>query len=393
MKNSDMKRRHFIKNAVLSVTGLGLAAGTDLVPAVKAASGMPRRQLGATGTTVPILHLGTAQSMDPVYDKIMHRCFREGVDCIDTAIGYGWGSSHKAIANFVDQMGDRKKLWITSKSGAWSASGFMREADKCLDQLKTDYLDLYMMHGISSQGDLSKDYLKVGESLKKSGKIRFFGFSIHSGDVSGLMNKAAQTGGVDAIMFRYNFRRYGDRELNLAIDACKKAGIGLIAMKTMGGVSPQEESVVNFRSQNFTLAQAKLKSVWEDERIDSIVSEMQNVQQVVENVNAARSTARLSAAEFHQLNRIAARTDHLACNGCSHLCESVLSGGTRIADQLRYLMYHETYGETARAQELYRSLRTEEKVFQKEEIINASRQCPQKIDIAARLKYAQSVLA
>ncbi len=37
------------------------------------------------------------------------------------------------------------------------------------------------------------------------------------------MRKAVQVGGIDAILFRYNFRRYGDRDLNLALDACKKA--------------------------------------------------------------------------------------------------------------------------------------------------------------------------
>ena len=391
-----MKRRSFIKKATLSAASLGLAASPGLIANVNAASPkniMPRRQLGSTGVTLPILHLGTAQSMDSVYDKIMHRCNREGIDCIDTALSYGWGSSQRAIANFLGQIGNRKKFWITSKSGAWTRKGFIDEADKCLDQLKTDYLDLYLMHGISDADSLSRDYLRAGELLKRSGKTRFFGFSIHSGDVVESMNKAAKMGGIDAIMFRYNFRRYGDRDLNLAIDACKKAGIGLIAMKTMGGVASQEEKVVRFRSQNFTLAQAKLKSVWEDERIDTIVSEMQNVQQVVENAAAARSAVKLSAAEFHQLNQLAAYTDHLACNGCSHICEAAISGNTRIADQLRYLMYYESYGEKQRAREKYRALAVDQQRFNPADIQQATKVCPQGIHIADRLDRAKTLLA
>ncbi len=393
MEKKDIKRRSFIKGAVLSATGLSLTSGNNLSTPVLAAEQMPRRQLGSTGDYLPILHLGTAQSMDTTYDKVMHRCYKEGINWIDTALSYGWGSSHRAIEKFSSQIGGRKKLWITSKSSAWTASGFLQEADKCLAQLKTDYLDLYLIHGISGPDDLSRDYLKAGESLKKSGKTRFFGYSIHGGDIAGSMQKAVKTGGIDAILFRYNFRRYGDRELNKAIDACKKAGIGLIAMKTMGGVSSDDEKVVKFRSQNFSLAQAKLRSVWEDERIDSIVSEMQNVQQVAENAKAARSSEKLSAAEFHQLNQLAAYTDHLACNGCSHLCESAIEGETKIADQLRYLMYYESYGDKQRACNSYQSLANRHKEFKPDDIERASIVCPQGINIAARLEIARSLLA
>ncbi len=393
MENKNIKRRSFIKGAMISAAGLGLASTSNLSTPAFAAGKIPHRKFGSTGDSLPILHLGTAQSMDTTYDKIMHRCFKEGVYWIDTAISYGWGSSHKAIANFMSQIGNRKKLWITSKSGAWTANGFKEDADKCLRQLKTDYLDLYLIHGISGPGDLSQDYLKVADSLKKSGKTRFFGYSIHSGDVVGSMKKAVQVGGIDAIMFRYNFRRYGDRELNKAIDDCKRAGIGLIAMKTMGGVSSDEESVVKFRSKNFSLAQAKLKSVWEDERIDTIVSEMQNVQQVVENATAARTATKLSASEFHQLNQLAAYTDHLACNGCSHICESAIRGNTRIADQLRFLMYYENYGDPKRAKSNYQSLAATHRAFEHEDLRRASERCPQKINITARLQKAKELLA
>jgi len=144
----------------------------------------------------------------------------------------------------------------------------------------------------------------LGEELKAKGKTRFFGFSCHDGNVVELLNKAAETGGIDAILFRYNFRRYGDLALNRAIDACHRKGIAMLAMKTQGAVPKEIESVVEFRSQNFTLGQAKLESVWADERIASIVSEMDNVALVRENVAAARSEVSLTAEESHQLNQL-----------------------------------------------------------------------------------------
>jgi hypothetical protein len=396
MAKPTPSRRTLLKSAAgaalaagATLAGGGLAAG----PARAAAPArVPRKALGATGASIPILQMGTSQSLDQAYDKRLHRCLAEGVEYIDTALSYGWGRSHAAIATFLEQVGDRRKLWITSKSGSGSPQGLEKELDAALQQLRTDHLDLYFMHGINDEDMLDKPFLQAGERMRRSGKTRFFGFSCHDGNVVELLNKAARVGGIDAILFRYNFGRYGDRALNLAMDACKKAGIGLIAMKVMRSVPSDQEQVLKFRSRNFTLAQAKLKAVWADERIDSLVSEMSSVQEVQENVAAAKSSAELSAAELHQLQRLAARTAHLHCDGCAGICEPLLGGRVAVADALRFLMYHESYGDTARARRLYRALPAASRRTAGIDFSAATAACPQGIDIAARLAQARSEL-
>ena len=399
MKKTDTGRRNFLK-AAASATAVGaadLAMASAVAPnpmAVLSESGpMPHRELGNTGVEVPILQLGTAQDLNQTYDKVMHRCFAGGVTWFDTALAYGWGASHRAIANFIGQIGDRKKLWLTSKSGSRSVRGFMRDIDRALSQLGTGYLDLYLMHAVDDTRMLEPGFLEAGRRLRASGKTRFFGFSCHGGDVPGVMNKAARVGGIDAILFRYNFRKYGDRELNLAIDACHKAGIGLLAMKTMGAVPPNIEKVVEFRSQNFTLGQAKLKSVWADERIDSLVSEMDSVQVARENIAAAKTETSLTAEEVHQLNQLAALTADYACTGCSQFCESAVEGEVSIEASLRYLMYYESYGKKARARELYNGIPEQARQITEESLRAACAVCPQGIDIPARMRLARELLA
>ena len=391
------ERRRFLQSAVATAAATGAAMLPDLGQAAERTAPknthMPTRPLGAIDVQVPILHLGTAQHLDQKYDKVMHRCYREGVTWFDTALSYGWGSSHRAIANFLTQIDGRDRLWLTSKSGSGRPSGLRVDIDEALQELRTDYLDLYLMHGIEDTDMLGRDYLKVGEQLKNQGKTKFFGFSCHDGNVVEMLNRAAKTGGIDAILFRYNFRRYGDLELNRAIDACHRAGIGLLAMKTQGSVPRDLEAVVDFRSDNFTLGQAKLKSVWADERIASVVCEMDSVRYVRENVAAAKSEIALTAEEAHQLNQLAAFTAGYACNGCKHLCEKAIDGEVAIADPLRYLMYYECHGKTDRARELYRALPVTATHVSEEKLRQANQVCPQGIDIADRMRRAHELLA
>ncbi len=397
-ERDGLGRRNFIKGAAVAATALS-AAGSQLASAQGApepSKDMPTKTLGSTGIKVPILHLGTAWDVDLNYDRCMHLSYRNGITMFDTALQYGSGRSHKAVGNFLKQVDNRDGVWITSKSHAGNVAGLTRDLDRCIADMETDYIDAYFMHGVDNADLLEPEFIKAGDDFRKSGKTKFFGFSCHDDNVVELMNKAAKVGGIDMILFRYNFRQYGDMELNKAIDACKAAGIGLIAMKTQASVPSSLEAVANFQSENFTLGQAKLKSVWADERIDTVVSAMSSVQRVRENVEAAKSPVQLSANEQHQLNRLAAITAKDHCLGCKNHCESAVAHQVAIADQMRYLMYHDSYDDSyyqTRARELYAEIPVTLKGFANVDLAKASNACPQGIDIAAKLERAQTVLA
>lgn len=398
MSPSDgASRRTFLKSAAVSTLAAGIAgpAATRSAEAAEPATTVPRRPLGTTGETVPILLMGCAQKFDPKYDKLLHRAFKQGVDYLDTALSYADGQSHKTIAPFIKQVGDRSRLWITSKgrTDKGTVISFQESLDTCLEQLETDYLDLYFMHAVDDPSFLDPPFLKMGEAMRASGKTRFFGFSCHGDHQVECMQRAAEVGGIDAIMFRYSFARYGDLELNRAIDACVEAGIGLIAMKTQDSVPGDQEEVERFESANFNLHQAKLKAVWADDRIAAVVSHMDNTTKLAENVEAARSPLELTMAEMQQLQRIATRRAAFSCQGCSHLCESRVEGELRIARSLRYLMYAECYGEAQRGREAYARLSEAERAFDHLDLSEAERACPQGIRIAERLHEARRVLA
>lgn len=356
---------------------------------------VPRRTLGRTGETIPIIFMGGSQKFDPKFDKMLHRAFKLGVDYIDTAQVYANGESQRTIAPFLQQVG-RDKIWVTSKvvlkGSKATPENFKANLEKNLADLQTDYLNAFFMHMIDDEAMLEPDFIKMGDDLKKAGKTKYFGFSCHDGNVPELLEKAARVGGIDVIMFRYNFRQYGDAKLNKAIDAAHKAGIGLLAMKTQASVPEDIEKVVEFKSKNWTLAQAKLKSVWADERISGCVSQITNIQILMENTAAAMSPEHLTMQEFVQLNRLAALTAPYHCMGCKNICESRIAGKLRIADAMRYLMYAESYDDAETARLLYHALEPAERDFEQVDLSEATRACPQGIQIAERLARARAIL-
>jgi predicted aldo/keto reductase-like oxidoreductase len=403
VKKRSASRRNFLKAVAYSGAGLSVAgtmggvadrATASEKSEVQPSAKVPRKLLGTTGEKVPILVLGCSQRFKEKYDKILHRAFKEGVDYLDTARVYAEGWSHKTIAPFIKQIGDRKKLWITSKE--WLKDGTVEQytegLDQCLSELETDYLDLFFMHALDDPRFLDPEYIQMGDALRKSKKTRFFGFSCHGDRMVELLEKAAKVGGIDAIMFRYSFSKYGDLKLNQAIDNCKKAGIGLIAMKTQDSVPKDQEEVVQFRSKDFKLAQAKLKAVWADERIDSAVSHMDNTRKLKQNIAAAKSPVQLSMSDFQQLQRLATATAAYACQGCSEICESHVDGDVKIAKSLRYLMYHESYGDTDRARRLYGRLGPAARAVDGVSFARAEAACPKGIRITERLAKAKHQL-
>ncbi len=167
MSENGTSRRGFLKSAIASGAAVGawshlsLAAEGETPAAGGAAPAptVPRRKLGGTGQEIPILLMGCAQKFDEKYDKVLHRAFKDGVDYLDTALVYEDGQSHKTIAPFIKQVGDRKKLWITSKGPGEAdpdkVKAYEKELDTCLAQLQTDYLDLYFMHAVDDPARLA----------------------------------------------------------------------------------------------------------------------------------------------------------------------------------------------------------------------------------------------
>lgn len=401
--DNELSRRKLL--ALGSAAGASVLLGLDMSEADAKGTGkkgkkngrrvpqVPRRVLGKTGQKIPILLLGGAVPLDPRFDPKIAEAMRYGVNYVDAADCYSGGSCESAVGSFHTIAKARHKLWITSKSDAHDPEGFSRTFEHSLKNLRTRFVDMYFLHMLKDPSYINAELHKVVEKLKKQGKARYFGFSCHDGNVADLLQLAAKTPWIDVVQFRYNFRRYGDATLNRAIDACAKAKVGLIAMKTQGSAASFKDRWQPFiQKGKWSKQQAVLKAVWADKRITAAVSHMDTFEKLRQNIAAALDRTKLSQAEMQELRRYAAATRSLACDGCDHLCGAALSAPVRIGDTMRYLMYHDVYGQPDEARRLFGALPRTARQLEGIDFRPASAACPNGIDLEWHMKRAARVL-
>jgi hypothetical protein len=390
--DNNWSRRDFLRAAGAAGVGSIIAPIESLAESSDEPLVMPTRTFGKTGVKVSILAFGG--SMD-VQQLVLRQAIKWGVTYWDTANSYYGGNSERQIGKYLGKYPeDRNKIFLVTKSHAWTVNGMTRDLTSSLERMKTDYVDLFFVHSVRDIDELSEDIKSWSQKTRAAGKIRFFGFSTHS-NMEKCMRKAATLGWIDGIMMSYNYRLMHTDQMKRAVDACVKAGIGLTAMKTQGGGSVRTNTETELKlagrllKKGFTDAQAKLKAVWENPNIASICSEMPNMTILMANVAAAYNRTKLSNQDLRLLLHYAQETGSGYCAGCNDLCESALKSDVPIADVMRYLMYYRSYGDRHRAtmhfNEIPEMIRRE---MARVDYSLAEQKCPQKMAIGKLMREA-----
>ena len=420
-KRSKINRRNFLKTmgaAGLAPAFAGVTKGLEASEEANAEKKdkpkypqVPRRKLGKTGVEVPCLALGALFNL--VENQIiLEKCFQLGVNYWDTAPDYAGRNSERGIGKFISRHPQaRKKLFLVTKaSDAVTVEDAEKALQASLKRMNTKYIDLYYImdriagtayvgHGLSDPAKLTDDLRDWVKSAKRRKLIRFFGFSTHK-NMAKCLAAAANLGWIDVVMTTYSFRIMQDPELQAAIEACHKAGIGLIAMKTQGRPNEKIETeedkklAEHFLLRGFTEGQAKIKAVLQDKRFSSACVGMENVSILTENVAAALDKSKLTAADMAVFKEYAEATCSGYCAGCAYICDSALPDVPYISDIMRYLMYYNSYGEQAEAKRLFAQIPTnvKNKLLDMDYTLAEAR-CPQRLPIRELVAEAVGKLA
>jgi predicted aldo/keto reductase-like oxidoreductase len=353
--------------------------------------------LGKTGQTVTKLGMGTSWD---VAESFVQRAIFAGVRYIDTSESYENGNAEVAVGNVLAKAGLRKDVYLVSKNNSYSgakgegrAKSFVTHLQASLERLQTDYLDAYYIHGVSGKDmDIFTDPLvkQTFEMLKRTGKIKYAGFSCHDRMLPELVEAASAAGWIDQMMIQYNFRTMDADKLKRAVDAASKAKLGIVAMKTQGGAKEFQAGenvprMTGLIEKGFQVHQAAIKAVLNDERIHMVVSEMTNFDQLRENMGAVVEP--LTRKEAQLLEEHRTLTANRYCHGCGHLCETAAKG-VPVATVLRYYRYYEAYGKREQARALYQALPSESRAVADIDAARVDAACPHGLPVADLLRTA-----
>jgi uncharacterized protein len=244
-----LSRRDMLKTSLAAAAGctLGGALGLGRLSSAYAAVGggippMPTRVLGRTGFEVPIFSLGGQSTIEQPgkLDEavaIIHRALDLGLNYIDTSHIYGNGISESYIGEVMKER--RGEVFLATKSREFSYDGAMRMIEGSLARLRTDHVDLYQHHHVSTDATLDAVLAPDGarkafEKLHAEGVVKHLGISGHS---SRVLRRAIEAVDMDCVLITVNPAHMAmtdaehlDDFMTTAVDK----RVGVIAMKVTG---------------------------------------------------------------------------------------------------------------------------------------------------------------
>jgi aryl-alcohol dehydrogenase-like predicted oxidoreductase len=402
--SGEVDRRRFLGTGVGALTGAAAMSAGDQVAAQignnpAPPTTLPKRPLGNTGFDVSILNLGTW--MSPGGGRLLRFAWSRGVRYFDTAKSYG---SEPMIAQWLKATpGARGDLFLATKDQPETAQQFVRQLDERLEALKTDYVDLFFIHALGDrnfevemQWPRSPEFKQAANAIKKSGKAKLIGFSSHHAQRAQLIQSAVQGGFIDVIMLQNNPWTAADDDMNRALDAAAKRGIGLVSMKQVAGnmnFGDIAMALPEHAARGLTPYQSLLHAIWTDQRFSSVCVSMRNTDQIRENTVAARAFQPMTRAQIERLHGACVAAGPTMCAGCDGRCSRAAGTTAELGNLTRYLTYHDHHGNRAEARRLYAQLGDPERDWRGADLEAAREACPNRLDFAKLLPRADEVLS
>jgi predicted aldo/keto reductase-like oxidoreductase len=353
-------RRRFLRSTVLGTAGTLAAArmtfagdlsgtGTE---AARSEKGLITRRLGKTDMVIPVVSMGVMRADNP---NLVKAALDKGMTLLDTAYSYQGGRNEEMLGKLLKDY-PRDAYYIETKvkpdsydkkkgdftDDAVVKKSFRKRFDTSMKRLGIDYVDVLFLHAINTRAaTLNKAVLEVMREIKKEGRTRYLGVSTHSHEPE-VIRAAIDSGVYDVVLVAYNYRQNHKDEIAKAFEEAAKAGVGIIAMKTMaGGKKPKDGPAVS--------AGTALKWALQNEHVATAIPGFTTFDQLDEDIAVAGDLT-LSQDE-KQLLAMAMDQETLYCDGCTQ-CLDQCRHELPIPDLMRAYMYTYGYRETRKARDL-----------------------------------------
>ncbi|MEN8230864.1 MAG: aldo/keto reductase, partial [Bacteroidota bacterium] len=323
MKN----RRDFIKtSAVLGVFGM-LHQWASAIPSKDNHGNiLPLRRLTRNGEKVTAFclggwHLGNTDN-PAVAEKMVEMSMNMGVRFFDTARGYQRGGSEEVMGRFLVPK-YRDQIFLMTKTHAKSGDEAKKHLALSLKALKTDQLDLWQIHVMTTPEDVDQrienGVLDVFLEAKEKGLTRYIGFTGHTSPVTHLhfLKRLEELGVVlDTCQLPLNvldpgFESFQKKVLPVLLEK----EYGVIAMKTMSGGSmmgrridttPEwiKTEMIPDMVRESGISLPELHQYVYALPVSSLVSGCNTLEQLEHNIGVLQNLKRLSESDMQRLEKL-----------------------------------------------------------------------------------------
>jgi aryl-alcohol dehydrogenase-like predicted oxidoreductase len=300
-KDRGVSRREFLATTTLTLATAGALPALANAGAESASGKVPRRVLGRTGVSVPILAFGCGSRFLMYEDEdaaqaVLEKAVSLGVNYLDTAVDYGDGKSEARVGRFLKARRDLVFVATKIPQRARTRDLALKEVEASLKRLQTDHVDLLHVHSLGQADDLAKIEAKDGVlaalyELRQQKVARAIGMTSHTD--GGVMAAAIEHNDLDCVQMAMNPTRASAFE-EKALAAAQAKKLGVLLMK-----STAQEKLLG---ESGATAAELLRYAW-SLPVSAAVVGMPKTELLEANVATARSFAPMTAAEMDALSQ------------------------------------------------------------------------------------------
>ena len=265
-------------------------------------------------------------------EKEIVKAVNEGVNYFDTA--YIYPGSEAALGEILEKNNLRDKVYIATKLPHYMIKS-REELDKLfseeLRRLRTDHIDYYLMHMLTDVDTWErlcnlgiKDWIR---EKQEKGQLRQIGFSYHGN--TDMFIKVVDAYQWDFCMIQYNYMDEHSQAGKRGLKYANSKGLPVMIMEPLRGgklVSRLPDKALKlFENHNIkhTPAQWSFKWLWNQPEVTVVLSGMNTMEMVCDNINTASTSnvGDLTEDDESMLKEVVRAINEkmkVGCTGCGY---------------------------------------------------------------------------
>lgn len=378
---------------------------------------MNYRTFGKTGWQASALGFGTMRlpttdglNRGPNIDEkqsaeLIYFGIENGINYIDTAYPYHREQSELFLGKIL-QGKWRQQVKLATKLPTWKIEtydDFDKYLNEQLNKLQTDRIELYLLHSLNRKV-YDKIYnlgvLDWAEAKKKEGKIEFIGFSFHD-DLAAFKHIIDSYGSWEFCQIQHNYMNIDFQAGTEGLHYAHERGIPVVIMEPLfgGKLAKAPDSILEIMNSvpaKYTPAQWALFWLWNQPEVNVILSGMNSMEQLKENIESASQSqiGMLSEADLKMIDKVRWQYQAISlipCTGCNY-CQPC-PNDVNIPHIFSLFNEGSMYDDLPESRQLYGFMNEAHRADQCIECGECESACPQSIEIIDWLKKADAVLA